>query len=505
MEGGKMEAELFVIAAKIILTVLVGGFLFLFFYLYELLILRPEGLRSKLQIQGIKGPPPSFLLGNVLALKRLQNKVQSTATKTTDPQDEVHHEASICHQWPSRIFPHIEEWRNEYGPTFMYALAHMQQLCITDVELLKELGLCTSLILGTPSITSKILGPLLGKGLLSSNGLMWAHQRKTIAPELYHAKVKGMMDLIVESTTSMLKTWESEIQTQGGTAEIRVDENLRKISGDIIARACFQSNYSEGKEIFSRLRTLQKILSKGIMGVEGLIRWLPTNENREIWRLEKEIESMILKVVKQRSEVSHEKDLLQMILQGAETLGENGLSHKKFIIDNCKTIFIAAYETTAVAASWSLMLLAVHADWQARVRAEVLEICGDKPLHADMLPSMKVLTMVIQEVLRLYSPVFFLAREVFETITLKNVVIPKGVVLQIPIPFLHQDPDIWGPDAHKFNPERFANGVLKACNSPQAYMPFGLGPRICVGQHLAMTELKETNQQREEWYVGCAL
>lgn len=110
-----MEAELFVIAAKIILTVLVGGFLFLFFYLYELLILRPEGLRSKLQIQGIKGPPPSFLLGNVLALKRLQNKVQSTATKTTDPQDEVHHEASICHQWPSRIFPHIEEWRNEYG------------------------------------------------------------------------------------------------------------------------------------------------------------------------------------------------------------------------------------------------------------------------------------------------------------------------------------------------------------------------------------------------------
>lgn len=100
------------------------------------------------------------------------------------------------------------------------------------------------------------------------------------------------------------------------------------------------------------------------------------------------------------------------------------------------------------------------------------------------------LTMVIQEVLRLYSPVFFLAREVLETITLKNIVIPKGVVLQIPVPFLHQNPDIWGPDAHKFNPERFASGVLKACNSPHAYMPFGLGPRICVGQHLAITELK---------------
>ncbi|KAK9911142.1 hypothetical protein M0R45_035065 [Rubus argutus] len=486
-----MEVEMLV-AAKIILSILVGGFLVLFLYLYEILILRPKGIRSKLEKQGIRGPPPSFLLGNISGIKRLQLKVQSTATKTTDPQhhQDDHHVASICHQWPSRIFPHIVEWRNEYGPVFMYALAHMQQLCVTDVELLNELGLSTSLLLGTPSITSKILGPLLGQGLVSSNGSIWAHQRKTIAPELFVAKVKGMMNLIVESTTSMLRTWESEIQSQGGTADIRVDEHLRNLSADIIARACFQSNYREGEEIFSRLKTLQKVLSKGIMGVEGLIRWLPTYENREIWRLEKEIESMILKVAKQRSEASYEKDLLQMILKGAKTSGENGLSHKKFIVDNCKTIFFAGHETTAISTAWSLMLLALHPDWQARVRAEVLKICGDKPLHADMLPSMKVLTMVIQEALRLYPPAFYLAREAFETITFKNIVIPKGVVLQIPIPYLHQNRDIWGPDAHKFNPERFANGVLNACNSPQAYMPFGVGPRICPGQHLAMTELK---------------
>lgn len=100
------------------------------------------------------------------------------------------------------------------------------------------------------------------------------------------------------------------------------------------------------------------------------------------------------------------------------------------------------------------------------------------------------LTMVIQESLRLYPPAFFLAREAFETITFKNIVVPKGVVLVVPIPYLHQNPDIWGPNAHKFNPERFANGVFNACNSPQAYMPFGVGSRICAGQHLAMTELK---------------
>ena len=101
------------------------------------------------------------------------------------------------------------------------------------------------------------------------------------------------------------------------------------------------------------------------------------------------------------------------------------------------------------------------------------------------------LTMVIQEVLRLYPPVVFVAREVFdEDIAFTNITIPKGALLQIPIPFLHQNPDLWGFDAHKFNPERFADGVTKACKSPKAYMPFGAGSRICVGQHLAMMELK---------------
>ena len=137
MEGGKMEVELLV-AAKIILSILVGGFLVLFLYLYEILILRPKGIRSKLEKQGIRGPPPSFLLGNISGIKRLQLKVQSTATKTTDPQHhhDDHHVASICHQWPSRIFPHIEEWRNEYGMfgiyTLMHALSLGHSLCQCD-------------------------------------------------------------------------------------------------------------------------------------------------------------------------------------------------------------------------------------------------------------------------------------------------------------------------------------------------------------------------------------
>lgn len=98
--------------------------------------------------------------------------------------------------------------------------------------------------------------------------------------------------------------------------------------------------------------------------------------------------------------------------------------------------------------------------------------------------------MVIQETLRLYPPAVFVIRQALEDIKLKDILLPKGMNIQIPIPILQRLPDLWGPDALDFNPKRFENGVLGACKFPQAYMPFGVGARVCLGQHLAMTELK---------------
>lgn len=98
--------------------------------------------------------------------------------------------------------------------------------------------------------------------------------------------------------------------------------------------------------------------------------------------------------------------------------------------------------------------------------------------------------MVIQETLRLYPPAGFVFREALDDIKFKDIVIPKGMGIQVPIPILQQNPEAWGSDAHEFNPERFANGVTAACKFPHAYMPFGAGPRACAGQHFALAELK---------------
>ncbi|KAF5732847.1 hypothetical protein HS088_TW17G00380 [Tripterygium wilfordii] len=476
--------------AKLILSMVLGGIVALILHIYSIFVVKPQKVRSKLQEQGIRGPSPSFLLENIREMTSIQVQALQSAQKKSPKAGN-----GIAHDWPFTVFQYLHKWIDEYGTTFIYSNGSIQTLCTTDIDIVKKISLCTSLSLGKPSYLSKDRRPLLGQGILSSSGPIWAHQRRIIAPEFYLDKIKDMVNLMVDSTRLVLNSWESRIEKEGRLADINIEEDLRNLSADIISRACFGSNYSEGEEIFQKLRTLQSVMSKATIGIPGL-RYMPTQNNREIWKLKKDIDSMILKVVNQRAAGTHEQDLLQMILKGAKHGSDvneglpSDVSLDKFIVDNCKNIYFAGHETTAITATWSLMLLAAHPYWQARARAEVLEIYKDKAPSADMFRNMKTLTMVIQETLRLYPPAVFVDRTALEDIEFKDIWIPKGLNLQIPIAILQQSPDLWGPDAHQFNPGRFVNGILGACKSPQAYMPFGIGSRICIGQQFAMTQLK---------------
>lgn len=465
---------------KMMITVLMLGFLVLLLRLFEELILKPARLRSELRKYGISGPPPSILLGNIPEMRKI---IQSN--KSEEGEEQV-----ITHNYFPSVFPFLDQWRKQYGPTFMLSLGSIQVLHVTDPDLVKEISICTSSGLGRPSYQQKENGPLLGKGVLTSNGEIWAHQRKIIAPQLYMDKVKGMMNLMAQSSVAVVESWSRKIESKGGVADIEIDGYMRSFSGDVISRACFGSNYSKGEEIFLKLLDLKQVMCKKYFsGIPG-IRYIPTKTNRVAWRLEKEIRGLILKVVKERKEVESEKDLLQMIL---ESFSSSDLGQAKidgFIVDNCKNIYLAGYETTAVSATWTLMLLASNPEWQDRVRAEVVEICGDELPDNDRLRKMKTLTMVINESLRLYPPVPIMSRELLENMKFGDIYVPKGVAIWTLAATLHQHPDIWGPDADKFNPERFANGVAGACKFPHVYMPFGVGPRICLGQNFAMAELK---------------
>ncbi|XP_015874059.2 cytochrome P450 714C2 [Ziziphus jujuba] len=454
-------------------------------YIYYKLGVKSEIIRAKLRKQGISGPLPSIVLGNVPEIRRIMSEASSKGVKENNLQL-VDHSLSL--------FPYFKKWTKQFGRTFMFALGGVQLLYVCDAEIVRELSIFKSLDLGKPAYLQKDRGPLLGKGLITTNGTLWAHQRKTIAPHLYMYKIKDMVNLVVESANTLVKAWESRVDqtAHGGAVDIPVHDYVRSFSSNVISNILFGSNYREGNMIFPKYRALLNAMaSPTILNGIPFSRFFPTKKNMQVWRLEKEINSMIIDIKNKHIGRPHDEDMLKGIMAGAKNakLGPN--AEDQYLVDNCKNLFLAGSEVPAVAAMWGLMLLALYPEWQARIRSEVEQVCGNPNIiDASVLHKMKVIEMVIQEVLRLYPAVIFVSRQALEEIKVGKMWVPKGVNIWIWMLELHRDPELWGPDAHKFNPERFANGVTGACKCPQAYLPFGVGGRVCPGQSLAMVELK---------------
>ncbi|GLU01181.1 hypothetical protein SLE2022_185030 [Rubroshorea leprosula] len=418
-------------------------------HLYNTVWLKSLRLRRKLLVQGIKGPPPSILYGNALEMQQIKLKAMKTQS----------HSEIVAHDYTSTIFPYFDHWRKQYGLVYTYSTGLRQHLYVNDPELVKEMSLSNTLDLGKASYMTKRLQPMLGNGVIRANGHLWAHQRKIIAPEFFLDRVKDLVGLMIDSTQPLLRKWEEYIEAEGGgAADIQVDGDLRSLTADVIARACFGSSYSKGKEIFSKLRILQTSISQQstLFGMSNF-GFLPNKEKNKISSLEKEIETLIWETVKGRQTEgletsSYQNDLLQLILEGATSYA--------------------------------------NVEWQSRIRTEVAQVCKNGLLDADSVSRLKTVTMVIQESLRLYTPAAFVAREALEDVRIGNIAVPKGTCIWTLIPTLHRDPEIWGTDANEFNPDRFSNGISKACKIPQAYVPFGLGPRLCLGKNFAMVQLK---------------
>ncbi|XP_074566270.1 cytochrome P450 714B3-like [Curcuma longa] len=485
---------------QFLLALCMAGACSLAFYFYYRSWFRPQRIRRRLRQQGVAGPPPSFPFGNSLEMKRLVAEMKRR--RRGRGREEA---TEIKHDYTPLVFPYFERWREIYGPVFSYSMGNVVALHVSHPDAVKEISLCSSSDLGKASYLKKTHEPLFGQGILKSNGESWSHQRKIIAPEFFSDKVKGMVDLMVDSATPLLTSWRETVELSGGTAEIKIDEHLRRYSADVISRTCFGSNYAKGKEIFEKLRALQNAVARPNLFAEitGL-RCIPTKRAREVQRLNREVNALILTAVKEEEKEEEgggeerrrptQRNLLQAILGSAS--GSLDQCSDRFVVDNCKNIYFAGHETTAVAASWCLMLLALHPEWQARARAEAVEVCGGgRSPDANALQKMKILTMVIQETLRLYPPGAFVAREALRDVDLTGLRVPAGVNIYVPVTVLHHDSSIWGPDPHRFDPDRFARSsssstTAAGCRPPHTYLPFGAGPRTCLGQNFAMAELK---------------
>ncbi|KAJ4807399.1 Cytochrome P450 [Rhynchospora pubera] len=230
-----------------------------------------------------------------------------------------------------------------------------------------------------------------------SSGELWTHEKKMLQQEFFMHKVKAMVNIIIGSANTLSEAWNKILQNEGGKTEIMVQSHLRNFSANIISRVCFGDSYRKGEEVFSNLSQLQTAISKAsfFTSIPGT-RYLPTKTNREIHRLNQEICSLIQNIVQEhKQQDSPNRDILYSIIEGSASIPEQTASVEEFIIDNCKTIYFAAFETTAVATTWCLLLLAVHPEWQDRVRKEILDVtCGTAP-DFDMLRHLKMVNPIL--------------------------------------------------------------------------------------------------------------
>ncbi|CAL4975170.1 unnamed protein product [Urochloa decumbens] len=186
-------------------------------------------------------------------------------------------------------------------------------------------------------------------------------------------------------------------------------------------------------------------------------------------------------------------DLLGLLLQSNMDSGKGRLRMStEDVIEECKLFYFAGMETTSVLLTWTLVVLSMHPEWQDRARAEVLSVFGwDEKPDFNGLSRLKMVTMILYEVLRLYPPAASLNRRTSKDMEIGGITYPAGVILELPIIIIHHNTDVWGKDAHEFKPERFADGISKATKDDQsAYFPFGWGPRICIGQNFSLLEAK---------------
>lgn len=322
---------------------------------------------------------------------------------------------------------------------------------------------------------------LVGEGLVTAEGELWRRERRVIQPCFRRETIAALGDRMVAQTDAMLERWTA-------SEPFDVHAELMRLALEIIAECLFGLEFGDDRaSISTRAFTeAMEVIAARITAVAVPPSWLPTRGNRRLARSVAALDRVVAGVIASRRRAGLDHDDLLGALLRARDEHDQPLDEPQ-LRDEVVTMFLAGHETTAVALTWTLWLLAQHDEVRSRAVAEVDAALGDRPPTCADLPKLGYLGQVFHESMRMVSPVWSGVRNCVEPDTLGRgfPVVPGDRVMNL-ICFTHQHREFW-PDPERFDPDRF-NPEASAERHKFAYMPFSEGPRKCVGLHFATME-----------------
>ncbi|HLK90105.1 MAG TPA: cytochrome P450 [Polyangia bacterium] len=331
--------------------------------------------------------------------------------------------------------------------------------------------------------TSRLLARVIGNGLLVNEGESWRRQRRLIQPAFHHRQLESYAGQMVAAIARAADGWRP--------GEVRdIHQEMMGVTMNIVAGALFGADLSaDASEIGRTISDLMEQFSR-MLGLAARFQppaWVPTPANRRLRESARKVDAVIHGIIEARRRSSAQADdLLSLLIRARDEDG--GAMTDTQVRDEAMTLFLAGHETTGLATTYALYLLARDPERQARLADELAGVLGGRlPTLAD-LERLTYTEAVVLESMRLYPPAWAMGREAMTEIEIGGWRYPRGAEFVISPWVVHRDARTF-PDPEAFRPERWADDLARRL--PRfAYFPFGGGPRVCIGNRFAMMEAK---------------
>lgn len=355
---------------------------------------------------------------------------------------------------------------------------------VTDPELLERILLRDVDRFPKTDLDRRVLTPILGDGILTAEGDSWRSQRKLASPIFRYAELLGYVPTMVDATEQLIEDW----KRRGREFITDVEEAMTDTTFSVIARTVLAGiDEDEAGAVKRATRTYLDRISWEIAA--SMLRLPETMWHPGRARMRSsaaEVRAIVQRLLAQRREARGSgNDLVSRMIDARHPTTGTPMTDAT-IVDNLTTFLFAGHETTAKALTWTLYLLARSPEWQDRLRNEVQHAIGSKRLGPGTIERLPLTLRVLKEAMRLYPPAPVITRLSTEDLDLGGRLVSKQSLIVIPIFVLHRHRRLWD-DPDRFDPDRFLP-ENEAKYPRTQFMPFGYGPRICIGSSFAMLE-----------------